>query len=255
MKKIVALVALLFSVVVPVQSQAAEEKALVIIDSYFQENVAANPINSNGSKCNQVKPVSSATASSPYNHGTAMYAVAKLQNPNIKIIPICAASATVEVTPAMFISALTWVNNNSSNISAVSFSRYFNHATKPCMPTASAPWTPDTADKEIRRLISVLKNKNIAVFASAGNSNNRAVTYPGCIAEISSVAHANELGKPLAWADANTDYFVKVSEDGSNSNYLTSFGVISHSSSSATAVAAAMWVTSSVPFGIIKPKV
>jgi hypothetical protein len=255
MKKIVALLTVLFSVVVPVQSQAADSKALVIIDSYFQSSIAQNPITSNGTACPQSKPVIGATASSPYNHGTAMYAVAKLQNPNIKIIPICAASATVDVTPAMFISALTWVNNNSTNISAVSFSRYFNHATKPCMPTASAPWTPDTADKEIRRLISVLKNKNILVFASAGNSNNKAVTYPGCIAEIISVAHANELGKPLAWSDSNTDYFVKVSEDGSNSNYLTSFGIVSHSSSSATAAASAMWVVDNVPFGIIKPKV
>ena len=86
MKKLIVLVSLLFSVVVPVQSQAADGKALVIIDSYFQSAIAANPINSTGASCSQVKPVKGATPSSPYNHGTAMYAVAKLQNPSLNII-------------------------------------------------------------------------------------------------------------------------------------------------------------------------
>jgi hypothetical protein len=254
MKKIVALVAVLFSVVVPVQSQAADSKSLVIIDSYFQSTIAQNPITPSGTACPQVKPVIGATPSSNYNHGTGMYAVAKLQNPDIKIIPVCAASSVNDVTPAMFISALSWANNNSAQISAVSFSRYFNHATKPCMPTASSPWTPDTADKEIRRLIVSLKSKGIPVFASSGNSNNKAVTYPGCIAEISAVAHVNELGSPLAWSDANTDYFVKVSDDGANSNYSTVFGLVGHSSSSATVSAAAMWLTNNALPKLIKAK-
>jgi len=254
MKKIVALTAVLFSIVVPVQAHGEETKSLVIIDSYFQSNIAPNPITPTGTACPQTKPVVGATASSPYNHGTAMYAVAKLQNSNINIIPICAANSTADVTPAMFINALLWVNNNSANISAVSFSRYFNHATKPCMPIASAPWTPDTADQEIRRLIISLKSKGIYVFASSGNLNNKAVTYPGCIADTMSVAHANEKGQPLAWSDQNTKFFVRVSDDGANSNYSTVFGLVGHSSSSATAAAAAMWVTNKIPFGIVKAK-
>ena len=256
MKKIIALVAVLFSVVVPVQSQAAESKSLVVIDSYFQSNIATNPITSTGTACKQVAPVKNATQSSPYNHGTAMYAVAKLQNPGLNIIPICGASATAEMTPAMFISTLTWVNNNSSNVGAVSFSRFFNHATKPCMPTASAPYTPDTADKEIKRLVSALNTKGIKVFVSTGNLVGKPVNYPACLVETESVVHANEMGSSLGQFNSNTKYFVKITDDGSLFAYnTTNFGLVSHSSSSAAAAVAAMWLTTTTNPGIVKTKI
>ena len=256
MKKIIALVAVLFSVVVPVQSQAADSKALVIIDSYFQSNIAANPITSTGAACNQVAPVKNATQSSPYNHGTAMYAVAKLQNPGLKIIPICGATATAEMTPAMFISTLTWVNNNSSNVGAVSFSRFFTHANKPCMPTASAPYTPDTANKEIKRLVSELNSKGIKVFVSTGNTVGKPVNYPACLVETESVVHADETGSSLGQFNSNTKYFVKITDDGSKSAYsTTAFGLVSHSSSSAAAAVAAMWLTTTTNPGIVKTKI
>ena len=256
MKKLIALIAVLFSVVVPVQSQAADSKALVIIDSYFQSSIATNPITSNGTACKQVAPVKNASASSPYNHGTAMYAVAKLQNPELTIIPICGATATAEMTPAMFISTLTWVNNNSANIGAVSFSRFFNNATKPCMPTASAPYTPDTADKEIKRLLSALNSKGIKVFVSTGNTVGKPVNYPACLIEVQSVVHANEVGSSLGQFNSNTNYFVKITDDGSKSAYsTTTFGLVSHSSSSATAAVAAMWLASNVGPGIVKVKI
>ena len=256
MKKLVALVAVLFSVVVPVQSQAADAKSLVIIDSYFQSSVALNPITSNGSACKQVVPVKNATPSSPYNHGTAMYAVAKLQNPSLNIIPLCGATATAEMTPAMFINTLTWVNNNSSNIGAVSFSRFFNHATKPCMPTASAPYTPETADKEIKRLIAALNAKGIQVFVSTGNVVGKSVNYPACLTETKSVVHANEVGTALGQFNSNTNYFVKITDDGSKFAYTTgTFGLVSHSSSSATAAVASMWLTGVTSPGIVKAKI
>ena len=256
MKKIVALVAVLFSVIVPVQSQAADSKSLVIIDSYFQSSIASNPITSTGAACKQVAPVKNATQSSPYNHGTAMYAVAKLQNPGLNIIPICGATATTEMTPSMFISTLTWVNNNSSNIGAVSFSRFFNHASKPCMPTASAPYTPDTADKEIKRLISSLNAKDIKVFVSTGNTVGKSVNYPACLVETQSVVHANEVGSSLGQFNSNTKYFVKITDDGSKSAYsTTTFGLVSHSSSSATAAVASMWQTANTGPGIVKVKI
>lgn len=255
MKKIVALVAVLFSVVVPVQAQA-NSKSLVIIDSYFQSSIATNPITPSGAACKQVAPVKNATQSSPYNHGTAMYAVAKLQNPGINIIPICGATATAEMTPAMFISTLTWVNNNSSNIGAVSFSRFFNHASKPCMPTASAPYTPDTADKEIKRLLSSLNSKGIKVFVSTGNTVGKPVNYPACLVQTESVVHANEVGSPLGQFNSATKYFVKITDDGSMSAYNTgTFGLVSHSSSSAAAALAAMWLTNNTNPGIVKAKI
>jgi uncharacterized lipoprotein NlpE involved in copper resistance len=54
MKKIVALVAVLFSVVMPVQSQATDAKSLVIIDSYFDSRVTTSAITSSGTVCNTV---------------------------------------------------------------------------------------------------------------------------------------------------------------------------------------------------------
>lgn len=253
MKKIIALLAILFSVLVPVQAQA-DTKSLVIIDSYFQSNVVLNPITPSGTPCPQTTPISGASASTPYNHGTAMYAVAKLQNPALNIIAICGANAKTEMTPAQFISSLQWVENNASKIKAVSFSRYFNHATKPCMPTASAPWTPETADKEIKRIITVLKQKNILVFASTGNETNKPVNYPACIVDTVSVVHANEVGNTLGQFDANTDYFVKISDDGSKFNYSTSIGLVAHTSSSATAAIAAMWSSDVFISKIVKAK-
>ena len=240
MKKIVALIAVLFSVVVPVQAQA-DTKSLVIIDSYFQSNIAVGAITSTGAACPQSKTVVNTTPSSPYNHGTQMYAVAKLQNPNIKIIPICGANEKTEMNPAMFISSLKWVENNASQVFAVSFSRFFNHATKPCMPTASAPYTPETGDKEIKRLINSLKTKGIKIFASTGNDKNKPVNYPACIVETESVVHANELGNPLGGSNISTDYFVKLSDDGSIFSYRTSIGLVAHTSSSATAALAAIF--------------
>lgn len=251
MKKIIALVAILFSVVVPVQAQA-DTKSLVIIDSYFQSNVALNPITPSGTSCPQTAPISGALASSPYNHGTAMYAVAKLQNPALNIIAICGANAKTEMTPAQFISSLQWVEKNASMVKAVSFSRYFNHATKPCMPTASAPWTPDTADKEIKRILTVLKQKGILVFASTGNDKTKPVNYPACIVDTASVVHANEVGSALGQFDVNTDYFVKISDDGSKFSYSTTIGLVAHTSSSATAAIAAMWSSDAVTSKIVK---
>ena len=256
MKKIVALVAVLFSVVVPVQSQAADTKALVIIDSYFQSAIAANPISPTGAPCSQVKtPVKGATASSPYNHGTAMYSVAKLQNPTISIIPICASSAQSEVFPSQLISSLTWVKNNKSKVSAVSISLTFNKTKTACLPsgpikTAKAEQADDLA---IRALITDLDASGIPVFASAGNDTNKSVSYPGCIANTKAVAHANELGKAMSWFDSNTDYFAKLSDDGSKFNYATINGLVPQTSSSATAAVASMWVTSGIQAGVVKP--
>lgn len=252
MKKIVALVAILFSVVVPVQAQA-DSKSLVIIDSYFQSGIALNPINSSGAPCAQSKPVKNATPSSPYNHGTAMYAVAKLQNPNISIIPICASNAQSDVFPDQLISSLKWVQNNSAKVSAVSISLTFNKTRTDCMPSNPVKKLESAKDVEIRALITSLSAIGIPVFASAGNSTNKSVSYPGCIANTMAVAHANEKGNPLSWSDVNTDYFAKISEDGSKFNYATNIGLVAHTSSSATAAVASMWVSGTINSKVVKP--
>lgn len=257
MKKIVALLAVLFSVVVPVQAQA-NDKSLVIIDSYFQSALATNPINSLGAPCAQSKPVNGATASSPYNHGTAMYAVAKLQNPNLPIIPICASNAQSDVFPSQLISSLQWVKNNSAKVSAVSISLTFNKTRLECLPTSPAKKDDLVNDTQIRSLIKDLNNAGIPVFASAGNSTNKSYSYPGCIADTYSVVHADNLGLGMVpWSNqSNTKYFVKLSDDGSKFNYNSPLvGLVAHTSSSSTAAVAAMWVTNKVAFGVIKPKI
>ena len=182
-----------------------------------------------------------------------MYAVARLQNSNIKIVPICGANERTEMSPAMFISSLKWVEANANQVAAVSFSRYFNHATKACTPTASAPWTPASANAEILRLTNSLKSKGVLIFASTGNVSGKPVNYPACLTSMASVVHTNELNEPLGNSDTNTKYFVKISNDASKSNYNTSIGLVAHTSSSSTAAAAAMWVTNNVPFGVLTP--
>jgi len=255
MKKIVALIAVLFSVVVPVQAQA-NTKSLVIIDSYFQSSIATNPINSLGAPCAQSKPVNNASASSPYNHGTAMYAVAKLQNPALPIIPICASSAQSDVFPDQLISSLNWVKTNKDKVAAVSVSLTFNKTRTECMPANPVKKLESAKDAEIRALIKSLSDIGIPVFASAGNDTNKSYSYPGCITDTYSVVHASAKAKAakVNWSNTtNTDYLVALSTDDSKLNYNTSFGVIAETSSSSTAAAAAMWVTNKVAFGFIYP--
>jgi hypothetical protein len=255
MKKIVALVAVLFSVVVPVQAQA-NTKSLVIIDSYFQSSIATNPINSTGAPCAQSNPIKGATPSSPYNHGTAMYAVAKLQNPALPIIPICASSAQSDVFPDQLIASLNWVKANKDKVAAVSVSLTFNKTRTECMPANPVKKLESAKDAEIRALIKSLADIGIPVFASAGNDTNKSYSYPGCIADTYSVVHASAKAKAakVNWANtSNTDYLVALSTDDSKLNYNTSFGLVAETSSSSTAAAAAMWVTNRVAFGFIYP--
>lgn len=255
MKKILVVLSLIASAFIPVNAQA-NNKSLVIIDSYFQASIAQNPITASGAACSQVAPIKGATSSSPYSHGTAMYAVAKLQNPNLNIIPLCASNARSAVFPSQFVSALEWVKSNKDKVAAVSVSLTFNQTQTQCLPATPAKKDQLPTDKVIRSLINELQALGIPVFASAGNSTNKSVSYPSCISNTMGVAHANELGKPMAWSDSNTDYFVKLSNDGSKFNYTTqSMGLVAHTSSSATAAVAAMWVTNNVSAGVVTPKI
>jgi hypothetical protein len=250
MKKIVALVAVLFSVVVPVQSQAADSKALVIIDSYFDSRVTgAEVVCRQNLDCSVTSLPVSTSLSSPINHGVGMVEVAKRQSASIKIIALRSATATKksanELNAGDFIEALTWVNNNSSRVGAVSVSRYFN-GTKPCSPssTGTAPYGGVAlADAKIKSLISSLKAKGIPVFASTGNTFGKAVDYPACILETNSVStgdynKSNVLVSANAF-DSNTDFFAT----STVYNYSSSvFGLLPQTTSSATAAVAAQYV-------------
>lgn len=238
MKKFVALFAVLFAVVIPVQAQGADQKALVIIDSYFDSRVIGGNVSCitpQNLPCTDTVKVFSTSLSDNTNHGDAMVEVAKKQNANLQIIALkSGSSASSDVNPSNFIQALTWVDNNSSKVSAVSFSRFFNHATKPCMPTASAPYTPESADLAIKKLIVSLQSKGIKIFTATGNAPKTKVDYPACIIDTMSVTSPGNV------ADTNTDFNVNATSWNFSSKV---FNLIPLTTSSATAAVAAQWAT------------
>ena len=277
MKKIVALVAALFSVVVPVQSQAADQKALVIIDSYFDSRVISENVScitTNGAVCTgSVKSIPT-SMSSDINHGNIMVEVAKKQNPSLPIIAIRAGTivsaktgvASVnQVNAGNFIDALNWVNSNSSNIGAVSFSRNLNTKTGDgvCLPASqnTANYGGQTAaDVKIRSLISTLNSKNIKVFAATGNLYKKPVDYPACILDTVSVSvggyDKDGIVNSAYSVDLNTDYLVTSSiyVYKSASSWVTQLdrtGNIANTTSPATAAVAAKYLSS----GLISEKV
>ena len=251
MKKLIALVAVLFSVVVPVQSQAADSKALVVIDSYFDSraidsNVTCIVIVTKAPCTDELKKFS-ASMSDNTNHGNAMISVAQKQNPNIKIIALRAASTpSSDVNAGNFIDALTWANNNSGLVSAISFSRYFN-GTKVCSPASNntAPYGGVVgANKKIISLVNELKSKGIFVFASTGNKMGKPVDYPACLLEVDSVGvgSINSTGKLVSvyQFDSNTDYFAP----GNVYSYeKTKLGIIANTTSAGTVAVAAQYVS------------
>lgn len=251
MKKIVALVAVLFSVVVPVQSQAADSKALVIIDSYFDSRVSNAEIVCVASDLCKNVGVGKSSVSENFNHGVAMADVAQKNNPGSPLILIRAATVTPkgvvgDVNGMGLIAALTWVNNNSSRVSAVSFSRSISNNKKvgDCKLASSGLTIPvPAADAQIQSLIASLVAKNIPVFASTGNksSSSITVTYPACLATTHSVA-AGAYSQSLISADTD---FIGFIEADTYSYTSTNFGFVPQTTSSATAGVAAKWVKES----------
>lgn len=245
MKKVIALISVLFSIVVPVQSQAADQKALIIIDSYFDSRatgatiVCAPTIN-----CSTTAKPSTLVGDNT-NHGDAMVEVAKKQGA-INIIALrSGATPTSDVNAGNFIEALQWVDNNSSNVGAVSISRFFN-GTSPCSPASinTAPYGGVAkADLKIKSLIVSLKAKGIPVFASTGNKGaTKPVDYPACILDTASVTANNYAS---ATSDVNTDYIGSL--PSSTYSYLGTIvwdknSLIPQTTSSATAATAAKWV-------------
>ena len=252
MKKFVALVSILFSIVVPIQAHGADSKTLVIIDSYFDSRVSGATIVCVALDACKNKPsIIPDSLSDNINHGDAMADVAKKQNASLNLVLLRSANSSNSVVQDMngadLIRALTWVNLNSTNISAVSFSRSISNNLKvgDCkMPTTgligTAFQTPDAASAEIVRLINALNSKGIPFFASTGNTSNKYVIFPGCLSITNSVTTLTQL------FDVNTD-FSGIIKDGSISNYNgVIFPLIPQTSSSATVAVAATWVSGKI---------
>jgi hypothetical protein len=247
MKKAVGLLAVVLGLALVQPAQAVDQKALVVIDSYFDSravngNVSCIVVATNV-PCTDVVKTFPTSLSDNINHGNAMIEVAKRQNADIKIIALrSAATPSSDVNAGTFIDALKWVDKNSSIIGAVSLSRFFN-GTKPCSPASvnTAPYGGVTgADKQIKDLIALLNNKGIRVFTSTGNAPKTTVDYPACITSTMAVTSAGNA------QDINTDFsaeLVRLPLLGNNF-YSSLFKAIPLTTSSATASTAAQWVLS-----------
>ena len=219
-------------------------KPVVIIDSYFDTRVTNTTIVCIATdKCvNTAKP--SARVSDAVNHGTAMAEVARRNNPEVPLVLL--RSATVSNKGAVgilngndFLAALKWVDANSSNVSAVSFSYGLSgNMTKrgDCKLSPTGLVNIKIVDPAIRSTVASLKNKGIPVFVSTGNDSNRKpVAYPACITDTVSVSTF-----PIGNHDQNTDHF-GVLPEGKWNYQSASFGSIPQTTSSATIAVATQW--------------
>jgi hypothetical protein len=231
-------------VVTPTPTPAVNTKPIVIIDSYFDTRVANTTIVCIATdKCvNTPKP--SKRVSDPVNHGMAMVEVARRNNPDVPLILV--RSATVSNKGAVgilngnnFLAALKWVDTNSSNVSAVSFSYGLSgNMTKrgDCKLSPTGLVNVKIVDPAIRSTVTSLKNKGIPVFVSTGNNSNRKpVAYPACITDTVSVSTF-----PVGNHDANTDYF-GVLPTGKFNYGSVLFGLIPQTTSSANVAVATQW--------------
>jgi hypothetical protein len=237
-------------------AEANQGKSLVIIDSYFdsrsvKDNVVCITLSSNTPCVDERNARITQSPKDNVNHGNAMIEVAKRQNPNIKIIALrSAGTSTADVNAGNLLEALKWINNNSSNIGAVSISRNLGttKGTGCVMPARNI--NAKTGDQEIRSLISALNQKNIPIFSSAGNKfQSTAIEYPACISSVNAVTAPG-------FADNST---VKYSADllklaGLGDNFSsTLFGLIPLSTSTATVAVATQYLVSGMsPTKLVK---
>ena len=202
MKKIVALVAVLFSIISPVQANAEPGERVVIIDSYFDKTKIGGSVEFvclAADKCVNIATPKPGLGTDPANHGTIMANIARQQNPTATLVLIQTEEVVVNkktnissittLDGSDFIKALTWVNSNKASVSAVSFSYNLTNANAKageCRIPAQGG-NVSVMDSSIRSLVSSLKSSNIFVFAAAGNDNRRPLQYPACIQDVVSV--------------------------------------------------------------------
>lgn len=252
MKKIVALVAVLFSVVVPAQSQAAVEERIVIIDSYFDQTKIFGNIEFvclTSDKCVNIATPKPGLGTHAVNHGTIMANVAREQNPTATLVLIQTeeVSAKGQITTldgSDFIKALTWVNSNKNNVSAVSFSYNLTNSNAKmgeCKISAQGGAVP-VMDASIKSLVASLKNSvpSIPVIAAAGNDNRKPLQYPACLTDVISVGSTGSSSyyqngvKSLATI-INTD------KTATMKNVSPWFGSVEFTTSAATVAVASNW--------------
>lgn len=257
MKKNVALLVVLFSVIAPVQSQATVGERIVIIDSYFDQSKITGSIEFvclATDKCANKPTPKPGMGTDPANHGTLMAEIARKQNLTATLVLVQTeevvkkSTGSMDVTtldPSDFIRALTWVNLNKLNVSAVSFSYNLTPASSKmgdCKPATVSGVAVSVTDGSIKTLVASLKTVGIPVIASAGNDITKPLQYPACIPDVISVGSL-----------ASPQYYGLQADVAGNlvntqKNYLQSswFGAVSFTTSAATAAYAANYKTISV---------
>jgi hypothetical protein len=257
-------------------AEANPGKSLVIIDAYFDSKVSAPNvvcITSKNTACNDSVVTDKKSVAHESNHGNAMVEVALKQNPNLPIIALRTTdsnnrSATKVLAPDL-IDALTWVNNNSSNVGAVSVSLNISVANNTsCSPNNNGlavrfgALTKTTgkkvdvlANESVISLINSLSQKGIPVFAATGNDvgknnvNRNKVDWPACIDRTIAVGVNEQFYK----FDANTDYFVpdvnsyKTEKQWVKDIPTSSGGFIPNTTSAATVAVAAQYILKGMP--------
>jgi hypothetical protein len=241
--------------------EVAAEKALVIIDSYFDSSkISGDVVDICIARVGcEITPTPIAGISSAYNHGTAMAYLARKANPDVKLYLVRASSSfknarTGRVTINVIngndlLNALTWVEQNIEDVSAVSFSYRISSNARPgdCKLSTVGAVNVRVVDPQIRSAITMLKDSGVPFFASTGNDRNRKpVDYPACIPDTMSVAAG--VGSSilsLSNHDSNTDYIGAL--PANTFNYTSSvFKLIPQTTSSATVSVAALWTLNMV---------
>ena len=257
MKKIVALLAVLFSVVVPVQSQAAPGEKVVIIDSYFDKSKITGLVEFvclANDKCVNTASPKPGLGSDAVNHGTVMANVARQQNATATLVLIQTEEVTFNkktgafsvstLNGSDFIKALTWVNTNKSSVSAVSFS-YNLTMTSAKIGECKVSTVPGVAnaktDSEIRSLVASLKSAGIPVLAAAGNFNNKPLQYPACLTDVISVGSTGQPG----YHQTNVKVLATIINSVDNTSSMTTvspwLGTVDFNTSAATVAVASNW--------------
>ena len=250
MKKIVALVAVLFSVVVPVQSQAAAGERIVIIDSYFDKSKVTGPAEfvclANDKCVNTPKP-KPGLGTEAVNHGTVMANIAREQNPTATLVliqteEVSAKGAITTLDGSDFIKALTWVNANKSSVSAVSFSYNLTNSNAKigeCKISAQGGAVP-VMDASIKSLVAALKSAGVPVLAAAGNFNNKPLQYPACLSDVVSVGSTGQ--STYHQAKVKLVATLVTPDNVSNMKSVSPWlGSVQFTTSAATAAVAANW--------------
>lgn len=233
------------------------EKALVIIDSYFDSSKISGEVIDvciAKSGC-ELTPTPITGVASAYNHGTAMAYLARKANPDVKLYLVRASSSSKNPRTGVvamsvingndLLNALRWVEQNLADVAAVSFSYRISSNVKPgdCKLSTVGSVNVKAVDPQIRSAIANLKNSGVPFFASTGNDRNtKPVDYPACITDAMSVA-AGVGNSVLALSnyDSNTDYVGALPVN--TFNYTSSvFKLIPQTTSSATVSVAALWV-------------